>query len=179
MAAEPESENKRRSEPPPLELLKPGETQAPLPPRDQPAAWVPRPEDFRPPTSWTPSPGAPRAPSNLPRIAGLLLLVSAGIGMAATVSSAVSLPSVSDYANYTQNTPAEVVAVLQICGVISIWSQAMALIGGVMAFQRMNWKLTVVCAVFSLATLGFLFEASVIGLTGLIVTVLARPYFLS
>jgi hypothetical protein len=177
-----EEEPKKRPSPPPVEFLK-REEQGPLPPREQmPAAWVPRPEDYQRPSSWMPPPaaGAPRAPSNLPKIAGVLLILSAVVGMAGAVYNAVTLPSVAEYANYTRNNSAATVALLQICGVVSIWSQGLAFLGGVMAFQRLNWRLTLVCALFSLATLGFfLFEASLIGLLGLLVTIRARPYFLT
>lgn len=176
-----EEDERRRPKPPPVEFVKPDEAPAPLPPRDQPpAAWVPRPEDFRAPAPWTPQPGGAPGASNLPKIAGALLLVSAVIGMAGSAYNAVTLPSPSDYANFTQNNTPAVVATLQICGLISIWAQAMALLGGVMALQRMNWKLTLVCAIFSLATLGIIyFEASLVGVVALLFTIRARPYFLS
>lgn len=177
-----EEEPKKRPSPPPVEFLKPGETQGPMPPRDQlPAAWVPRPEEYQRPTSWIPpTSSAPRAPSNLPKIAGVLLIVSAVVGMAGAIYQAVALPSVAEYTNFTQRNSPTTVALLQICGLISIWSQGLAFLGGVMAFQRMNWKLTLVCAIFSLATLGFFYvEGSLIGLVGLIVTIRARPYFLT
>lgn len=172
---------KRRPTLPPVEFLKPGEAQAPLPPRDQPpAAWVPRPEDYQGPPAWAPPPTAGLGRSNLPKLAGILLLVSAAIGMAGALYGALSLPTVPEYENITQNTTPAVLAATQICGLISIWSQAMALLGGIMALQRMNWKLTIVCAIFSLGTLGiFLFEASLIGFLALIVTLRARPFFLS
>lgn len=177
-----EEAQKRRQSPPPVEFLKPGETQAPLPTRDQPpAAWVPRPEEYQPPRSWTP-PARPTAAGgpNLPKIAGALLIVAAVLGMAGSVYNAVTLPSVSEYRNFTQNNSPAYVAALQICGLLSIWSQAMAFLGGIMAFQRMNWKLTLVCAIFSLATLGFfLFEASLIGFIALLVTIRARPFFVT
>jgi len=177
-----EEEPKKRPSLPPVEFLKPGETQGPLPPRDQlPAAWVPRPEEYQRPTSWIPpTSSAPRAPSNLPKIAGILLIVSAVVGMSGAIYNAVTLPSVAEYTNFTQGNSPTTVALLQICGLISIWSQGLAFLGGVMAFQRMNWKLTLVCAIFSLATLGFFYvEGSLIGLVGLIVTIRARPYFLT
>jgi len=177
-----EEDEKRRPNPPPVEFLKPDEAPPPLPPRDQPpAAWVPRPEDFRAPASWTSQqPGGAPGASNLPRIAGVLLLVSAVLGMAGAVYNAVNLPSPSDYANFTQNNTPSIVAILQICGLVSIWAQAMAMLGGIMAFQRMNWKLTLVCAIFSLATLGIVyFEASLVGVVALLFTIRARPYFLS
>jgi hypothetical protein len=56
----------------------------------------------------------------------------------------------------------------------------MALLGGIMALQRMNWKLTFVCALASVATLGFFYvEASIVGVIALFVTIRARPHFLS
>lgn len=99
--------------------------------------------------------------------------------MAAALYNVLLLPSPEEYANFTQNNSPVELAVLQICGLISIWGQAMALLGGIMAFQRMNWKLTAVCAVASLATLGFYFEASLVGVVALFVTMRARPHFLS
>lgn len=175
-----EEEQKKRNAPPPLEFLKPGEAQAPLPPRDQPAAWVPRPEEFQPPQKWGPAPMGPPPASNLPKIAGVLLLLAAAFGMAGAVYSALTLPSAAEYAAYLNRTSPAVVATLQVCGLISIWSQAMALLGAVMAFQRMNWKLTFVCAIFSLLTLGIVyFEGSLLGLFGLILVVRSRRYFLT
>src|SRR6266702_1970140 len=166
MASDPTDEARRRHDsPPPVEFVRPDEEQAPLSPRDQPAAWVPRPEDYRPPEQWAPPARPPPGRSNLPKIAGVLLVLAGVVGMAGAIYNAVTLPSVAE---------------LQICGLVSIWSQALAILGGVMAFKRMNWRLTLVCAVFSLFTLGiFYFEASAIGLLGLIVTVLARPYFVT
>jgi hypothetical protein len=176
-----EQEPRKRPAPPPVEFLRPGEEQAPLPPRDQtPAAWVPRPEDFRQPTGMKRPPSPTGIGPNLPRIAGILLLVSAVVGMAGSIYGAVHLPSVAQYADFTRNNSPLTLAEIQICGLVSIWAQAMALLGGVMAFQRMNWKLTFVCALASLATFGFFYlEASVIGAVALLVTVRARPYFLS
>ena len=182
MASDPdEEERKRYDSAPPLEFLRPGEQQAASPPAsDRPAAWVPQPEDYRPPQGWTPPPMAPRGRSNLPTIAGILLLLAGVIGMVGAILNAINLPSVAEYTDFVTNNSPELVATLQVCGLVSIWSQAMAVLGGVMAFQRMNWKLTLVCAIFSLFTLGIVyFEASLIGLIALVVTILARPYFAS
>ncbi len=173
-----EEEAKRRQSPPPVEFVRPSEAQGAAPPRDQPpAAWVPRPEDYQVPPTWAGPTARPVGPSNLPRIAAVFLLLSGILGMAGAIANAVSLPSVSDYANFTNNSRGYV-AFIQICGLVSIWSQALAILGGVMAWQRMNWKLTLVCAIFSLFTLGyFLIDASLVGLVGLIFTVIARRYF--
>src|SRR5438046_8399786 len=123
MADEPgEEDQKERPARPPVEFLKPGETQGPLPPRDQlPAAWVPRPEEYQRPTSWAPPPaGAPRAPSNLPKIAGVLLIVSAVVGMSGAIYNAVTLPSVAEYTNFTQGNSPTTVALIQLCRLLPI-----------------------------------------------------------
>src|SRR5437879_13799997 len=100
--------------------------------------------------------------------------------MSGAIYNAVTLPSVAEYTNFTQGNSPTTVALLQICGLISIWSQGLAFLGGVMAFQRMNWELTLVCAIFSLATLGFFYvEGSGIGLVGLIVRIPARHHLLT
>ncbi len=180
----PEEEPRRRPSAPPLEFLRPGETQVPQQEQGSPAAWVPRPEDYRQPkpSGSPPRFGAPGGRSNLPTVAGVLLILAAVVGMAAAVYNSVNLLSPADYATLVNNTSPDVLVFLQMCGLVSIWSQAMALIGGVMAIQRMNWKLTLVCAIFSLAA-GFIFflffEASIIGFVGLIFVVMSRQYFVS
>src|SRR5437870_11977254 len=128
MASDPsDDEKKRRDGPPPVEFLRPSETQGPAPPRDQPpAAWVPRPEDYQVPPSWAGPTARPVGPSNLPKIAAVFLLLSGILGIAGAIANAVSLPSVADYANFTNNSP-EYVAIIQICGLASSWSQAPAL----------------------------------------------------
>src|SRR5437016_14433751 len=101
-----EEEPKKRPSLPPVEFLKPGETQGPLPSRDQlPAAWVPRPEEYQRPTSWIPpTSSAPRAPSNLPKIAGVLLIVSAVVDMSVAMYYAITLPSPAYCATSSQAT---------------------------------------------------------------------------
>src|SRR5437870_681061 len=149
MASDPsDDEKKRRDGPPPVEFLRPSETQGPAPPRDQPpAAWVPRPEDYQVPPSWAGPTARPVGPSNLPKIAAVFLLLSGILGMAGAIANAVSLPSVADYANFTNNSPAYV-AIIQICRLVSIWSQALATLGGVMAWQRVHWEVCSVSAIF-------------------------------
>src|SRR2546428_12916960 len=84
MASDPsEDEKRRRDSPPPVEFVRPSETQGPPPPRDQPpAAWVPRPEDYQVPPSWAGPAPRPVGPSNLPKIAAVFLLFSGVLGMA-------------------------------------------------------------------------------------------------
>lgn len=181
MAAEEPEPAKKREEPPPIEFVKPGEPPAPVPARDEPpAAWVPKPEEFqRPQPAWQRAPGPVQGPARFSRIAGIALILAGGLGIGASVYQAVNLPSVAEYANFTLNNTAEVIALNQICGLISIWAQIAALLGGVMALQRVNWRLALVCAVFAPLTLGFIFEASFLGVLGLLLLVRARNEFVS
>ncbi len=181
MAADEPVPSKRRENPPPIEFMKPGEAQAPPPARDQtPAAWVPSPEEFqrrRPP--WQPATPPARGPGRISRFAGGALILAGVFGIAWTVYSALNLPTVAQYANFTLNNTADVVAFSQICGLITIWADVAALLGGIMALQRMNWRLTLVCAVLAPLAIGFIFEASFLGVLGLLLVILGRNEFSS
>lgn len=170
---------RKRPQPPPIEFLKPGESQAPPPEQQAPAAWVTKPEDYQRPSYPVP-PAPPR--SSAPRgyyglVAGILLIVAGLIGIAAVVSASIAPMSPSQYANISNDTTSY--ATNQICTLIVVWSQAAAIIGGVMAVQRLNWRLTLVCAIFATLTVGFFLEASVIGMAGFVLVVMARKEFLS
>src|SRR2546422_4510843 len=115
-----EDEKKKRQPPPPVEFLRPGETQAPLPARGQtPAAWVPRPEEYQRPTSWMPPSSAAPATSNLPKVAGGLLIISPGGGMSGGIYNAVTVPSLAEHAHLTPGNLPATVALLPICGLLS------------------------------------------------------------
>lgn len=169
---------KKRQEPPPIEFLKPGESQAPPPEQQAPAAWVTRPEDYQQP-AYPVAPAPPRqaAPGRYGLYAGILLLLAATFGIASVVSASLTPISPSDYANMTNNTALYVTN--QICGIIIIMAQTAAILGGIMALQRLNWRLTMVCAVVSTLTFGFYFEASVMGLAACAMVAAARREFRS
>lgn len=168
--------DKKRQEPPPLEFLKPGEAQTPPPAESVPAAWVTRPEEFQQPT-YPAGPAPPRrgAPGKLGLYAGILLILAGVFGIASLMQLALVPLSPSDYANLTNDSATYITN--QICGFIVIWAQAAALLGGIMAIQRMNWRLTVVCAIFATLTGGFVLEASFMGLVGFVLVILARKEF--
>src|SRR5256712_6005132 len=116
MASDPsEDEKRRRDGPPPVEFVRPSETQGLAPPRDQPpAAWVPRPEDYQVPPSWAGPTARPVGPSNLPKIAAVFLLLSGILGMAGAVAHAVPPPARAAHPNFT-NKPPLYAAVLPLC----------------------------------------------------------------
>ena len=181
MADEDPERRDRQPAPPPIEFIGPNEqppTQA-TPPEQPPAAWVPHPDEYlqaaRPRRAMKPE----GAPGSLHKVGGILLLLAGLIGVVAQIYYAFNMPSVADYANFTLNNSALAVAFNQICGLISIWAQAAAILGGVMAFQRMNWRLAVICGVLSVLTIGFFLEASFIGVIGLLVVLRARREFVT
>src|SRR2546430_11239766 len=83
MAGPDDEEQKKRPSPPPVEFVKPGEAPAPLPPRDQPpAAWVTTPENY---LRQVAPPPQLRAPGQIHRVAGILLLLSALVAVGWTI----------------------------------------------------------------------------------------------
>lgn len=177
--AEAEDEPKRRrDEPPPLEFLKPGEAPPSAPAPSQPAAWVPRPEEFeRPAAPWTPA--APRPRTRLPEVAGLLLIGAGLLGIASTVAYVLNPLPDAVVENLTAGmSPAEVLF-FNLCGLASVYAHGIAVLGGVMALRRANWRLVVACAAISVLSLGFFGEASALGLFGLLVTLVSRREFAS
>ncbi|HYM38876.1 MAG TPA: hypothetical protein VEY12_01855, partial [Thermoplasmata archaeon] len=168
----------RRQEPPPIEFLKPGETQPPPPTQQGPVAWVTRPEDYQRPT-YPAGPAPPRPPPSgrLGLAAGILLVLAGVVGIAYTVYSSLIPISYSDYVNLTADQATFVTN--QVCGILVIAAQAAALLGGIMAIQRLNWKLTMVCAILATLTLGFYLSASFMGMAGFTLVLLARKEFRS
>ncbi len=182
--------DKKRQEPPPIEFLKPGEEQPTAPPEQrQPAAWVTRPEDYqRPqyPTPQGPPRQAPTAGSNRARVAGILLIVASATSVASLLLASFPPLTPAQYANYTNDT--SLYALNQVCSLFLIWAQAIMVLGGIMAFQRMNWRMTVACAFFSMLMLGgyalavldpFMLGAAFLGIVGFILTVMSKQDFLS
>lgn len=172
--------DKKRPQPPPIEFLKPGETQAPPPQPQQPVAWVTRPEDYqRPSYPQGPAPPRQQAPGRrrLSLFAGIVLVLAGGFGLAAVLWQSLTPISVANYTTLIADPATYMLN--QVCGIIVIFAQAAALLGGVMALQRMNWKLTLVCAIFAMLTVGFTFEASFLGMLGFILVVMSRKEFLS
>src|SRR5437899_12781958 len=107
MASDPsEDEKRRRDSPPPVEFVRPSETQGPPPPRDQPpAAWVPRPEDYQVPPSWAGPAPRPVGPSNLTKLAPVFLLFSGVPGMTRAVANTAPPPPRSGSPELTEHAP--------------------------------------------------------------------------
>ncbi len=182
------SPDKKRQQPPPIEFLKPGEEPAAPPPQERPAAaWVTRPEDYQRPLYPQP-PAPPRTaagPGNTARLAGILLILGAVVSVTSFLLSSLTPMSPSDYANFTSDQT--VYALNQVCALVVIWAQALMAIGGIMAFLRMNWRMTVGVAFLSMLLLGgfalavldpLLLGAAFLGVVGFVLTVMAKKEFL-
>ncbi len=186
----PTTPEKKRQEPPPIEFLKPGEEQPAAPPEQRPpAAWVTRPEDYQRP-QYPPAPAPPRpasaAGANRARAAGILLILASAASVSALLLASFPPLTPQQYANYTNDTT--LYTLNQVCSLFLIWAQAIMVLGGIMAFQRMNWRLTVACAFFSMLMLGgyalavldpIMLGAAFLGIVGFILTVMSRQDFLS
>lgn len=184
------SPDKKRPTPPPIEFVKPGEEQPTQPPQERPAAaWVTRPEDFQRPQYTQPSaPTQTRAagPGNTARLAGIFLILAAAVSAGYFVLSSITPGSVSDYVNATSDP--SLYAIAQVCAIFALWGQAIMVIAGVMAFQRVNWRMTVGCAFLSMLLVGgfalayldpVMLGTSFIGILGFVLTVTARKEFVS
>ena len=102
------------------------------------------------------------------------------IGIAGSVYSTVYPPSPEEIANITAGLDPATVTFLYICGLGSVYAQAFALLGGVLAYQGRSWKLVLVCALASLLTLGLVFfESSLLGALGLVLVLMSRREFVS
>ena len=151
--ADDDADRPKQPTPPPLEFVRPGEGGQSSPGTQQPeAAWVPRPEDYM--VRSRPMPGVPAQPAGTNRhlVAGLLLIVGACIAIADTVNLSVVFYTPAQYANLTANVTASEYALSQICGLLAIFGQVTAFLAGIMAIQRLNWKLAALSSVFALAT---------------------------
>ncbi|OGS45555.1 MAG: hypothetical protein A3K66_07160 [Euryarchaeota archaeon RBG_16_67_27] len=167
---------KGRSDPPPIEWVRP-EPPPPLSP--SPAAWVPRPEDFERPVARE-GPSLPRGPRSLSKAAGICMFLAGAIGIAGSVFSVLFPLSDAELANLTAGIDPATLTLIYVCGLASVYAQAFAVLGGILAFQGANWKLAVLCGFASLLTIGFVFiESSVLGGIGLLLVFLARREFVS
>src|SRR5256884_1543296 len=138
MAGSDDEEQKKRPSPPPVEFVKPGEAPAPLPPRDQPpAAWVTRPEDY---LRQVAPPPQLRAPGQIHRVAGILLVLSALVAVGWTIALSIRFLTPAQYENATAGLTPEAWAIGQICGLLGIWGQAIAVLPGGLSFPPMRWE---------------------------------------
>src|SRR5437867_3839969 len=140
-----DEDEKRRQSPPPVEFVRPSEAQRPAPPRDQPpAAWVPRPEEFgQPPQQPFPQAWPQVAPrTTRPIIGGALLIISGLLGMVSTYLIFTQPLTAADVASIQNMTAGDLTANALLVFAV-VYAQAFAILGGIMAIQRKNWKLAV------------------------------------
>jgi len=120
--------------------------------------------------------------------AGILLILSGLVAIGWTVFLSVRFLSPADYANATQNLTAAEWALGQVCGLIGIWGQSVALLAGAMAFSRLHWKFAISSALvasLAISSTAVLFldpyfgGAAVIGIAGVALLVPARREFVT
>lgn len=125
------------------------------------------------PTYYTP-PAPP--PSKLPQVGGVLLIVSGILGIAA-IAYVILVPP--ENVPELNESGSAAVAALTICGFVNLFSPPLAVVAGILTYQRQNWRLAVACSFFALFTLGFLFEASILGLAGFVIVSISKKEFKS
>lgn len=168
---------RRRDEPPPLEFLRPGETQTPPPATEKPAAWVTRPEDFERPTAARPAP-PPTGVRGRSALAGACLVLAGLVGIVSTFVLFVT-PATTEEIDALRNWTSEDYLANGIAALFVLYPPPIALIGGITALQRKNWKLAVACALVSLLTFGFLLLGTLLAVLALVLLFSSRREFTS
>ena len=167
---------RRKDEPPPLEFLRPGETQAPPSSPAKPAAWVTRPEDFERPTpAWPTAPATSKARAT---IGGILLILTALILSAETFLVYITPPTPEEIQAVQNFTASDFLVNAAIIHVL-LWAEAVAFLGGVMSLQRRNWKLAVGCAFVAVGGGVFTIFGLFLGIASLLLILTARREFKS
>ncbi len=184
------SPDKKRQEPPPIEFLKPGEEQASQPQAQRPAAaWVTRPEDYQRP-QYTQGPAPPRTGAqgtgNRPRLGGILLVLAGVTSLGYILYVSLTPPTPQQFQQMTNDTT--LYALNQVCGTIVVWSQAVAVLSGALAYQRVSWRFTVGCAFYAMIALaGYVIAsgdplglpAAILGVAGFALVAVSRREFLT
>jgi len=112
----------------------------------------------------------------LPQIGGVLLILSGIIGVV-LIAYVILIPQ-ENVSGLNESSPA-LVAVLTICGFLNLFSPPLAIVAGILTYQRQNWRLALACSFFALFTLGFFFEASILGLAGFVIVSISKKEFKS
>jgi hypothetical protein len=98
----------------------------------------------------------------------------------------IRLLTPSDYANATAGVTPETWAIGQICGLIGIWGQSVAVLAGIMSFRRMSWRFVFACSLIAVLSIGatalaffdpFFAGAAGLGLVAVILLSLGRREF--
>ena len=168
---------RRKDEPPPLEFLRPGETQVPPSGPEKPAAWVTRPEDFERPTAAGPAPPG-RGLRGRSTLAGVCLILAGLVGIVSTFIQLVT-PLTSGEIDALRNWTVDDYVANGIAALFVLYPPPIALVGGITALQRKNWKLAVGCAIISLLTFGFFLLGTLLALSGLVLLFSSRREFTS
>jgi len=140
---------------------------------------VPRPEEFgQPPQQPFPQAWPQVAPrTTRPIIGGALLIISGLLGMVSTYLIFTQPLTAADVAAIQNMTAGDLTANALLVFAV-VYAQAFAILGGIMAIQRKNWKLAVVCGVASLLNFGFFLIGTFLGLAGLIAIITSRRDFI-
>lgn len=120
-----------------------------------------------------------KKPSNMPLIAGILLIIAGLLGIL-TWSAALALESSMIESVLPPDVPITVEQLqsfLTICGIIGCIISVFTLTGGIVALKRKAWGLAVVGGILGLFTIGPALLGSILSLIGLIFLLISRKDF--
>ena len=137
-----------------------------MPPMSPPAYGPPGTAPMYPPTA--------KPQTKMPMIAGILLIVSAVIGIAFWAYLSLVATALTAFMPVGGEMFRTLIAV---CGGIEIVFAIIGLVGGVMAIRRKMWALGIVGSILGLFTFGFYGLSSILSLVALIILAISRKEF--
>jgi hypothetical protein len=120
-----------------------------------------------------------RKPSNMPLIAGILLIIAGVLGLF-TWSAALALETSMIETVLPADAPItaeQLQSILTTCGIIGCIISVFTLTGGIVAVKRKAWGLAVIGGILGLFTIGPVLLGSIISLIGLIILAMSRKDF--
>ncbi|MEM0492803.1 MAG: hypothetical protein QXS02_02430 [Candidatus Thermoplasmatota archaeon] len=123
--------------------------------------------------------------SNIPLIAGMLLIIAGLMGIFAWVSvlfadqSVIELviSSLNEQGNELNITADMLQLVLTTCSVIGVVLSIVTILGGVMAIKRRLWVVAIIGGILGLLLVGPIFISTMLSLVSLILLILSKKEF--
>lgn len=115
-----------------------------------------------------------------PFIAGILLIIAGVIAILSWIPFITGDETLITFAieNFDMNmTREQIRQAFVLCGSIEIVLSIFVILGGILAFQRKIWMLTVVCSIIGLFTIGQFIAASGLSLIALILLLISKQEF--
>lgn len=127
----------------------------------------------------------PQSRSSMPIIIGILLLISGGLSILFWVQfftlDATTLGSFIDISQLQQIDPTitieRLLGFLSTCAIIGCVIAVFPILGGILAFKKKMWSISLATSIIGLFSLGFLFTSSLLSFIAMILLIIYRKEF--